>query len=108
MGYPDGGSKYKLHFEQLCKNFRITHFITGAWNPQVNGVAEQIHQVLGNCLINSMNTHPWDEFLAATIIAIRSTIHTTLGTSPAQLVFGRDMILQIQYKAEWVLITQKK
>ena len=52
--------------------------------------------------------HSWDEHLAATAFAIRSTVHTTLGASPAQLVYGRDMILPVQYKADWATITLKK
>ena len=53
--------------------------------------------------------NPWDEYLAATAFVIRSTVHTTLGTSPAHLVYGRDMILPIQYsKADWATITLKK
>ena len=52
--------------------------------------------------------NPWDEYLAATIFTIRSTVHTTLGASPAQLVYRRDMILPLQYKADWTTITLKK
>ena len=52
--------------------------------------------------------NPWDEYLAATTFAIRTTVHTTLGTSPAQLVYERDMVLPIQSKADWATITLKK
>jgi hypothetical protein len=33
--------------------------------------------------------------------AIRSTYHTTLQATPCQLVFGRDMIHNIAFKACW-------
>ena len=52
--------------------------------------------------------NPLDEYFAATAFAIRSTVHTTLGASPAQLVYGRDMVLPVQYKADWATITLKK
>ena len=55
-----------------------------------------------------LEENPKDEYLAATACVIRSTVQTTLGASSAQLVYGRDMILPIQYKANWVIITLKK
>ena len=52
--------------------------------------------------------NPWGEYLAATAFAIRSIVHTTLGASPTQLVYERDMILSLQHKADWATITLKK
>ena len=40
--------------------------------------------------------------------AIRATYHTTLQATPAQLVFGRDMILPIVVQANWHRIKQKR
>ena len=37
----------------------------------------------------------------ATADAIQSTHHTTLKPTPGQLVFGRDMIFPVQFKANW-------
>ena len=112
----DGGSEFKSHFNNMCDNFGIEYLTTGAWNPQANAILESIHQVLANHLrlfdsdgADLGETHPWDEFLTATVFAIRSIVqHTTLGVSLTQLVFGRDMVLPIQCKADWVLITLKK
>ena len=51
---------------------------------------------------------PWGPFLAAAAFAIRSTYHTTLKASPAQLVFQRDMLLPLQFKADWARIREQK
>ena len=51
---------------------------------------------------------PWSSFLSATAFAIRSTYHTVLDATPGQLVFGRDMVLPIQFKADWAEIIQRK
>jgi hypothetical protein len=74
-----------------------------------------VHQVLGNALRNFEleereldKTNPWDEFLTAAAFAIRSTHHTTLQASPAQLVFGRDMFLPITFVADWTRIHQQR
>jgi hypothetical protein len=47
---------------------------------------------------------PWSSFLASAAFAIRSTYHTTLKATPGQLVFGRDMLLPIRFKANWAEI----
>ena len=52
--------------------------------------------------------NPFEPFATAVAYAIRSTYHTTLKATPGQLVFGRDMILPVQYKANWAAITQSK
>ena len=51
---------------------------------------------------------PWKGLLAAAAFAVRATIHTTLQKTPAQLVFGRDMILNINHLANWEYIKQRK
>ena len=52
--------------------------------------------------------NPWKGILSATAFAVRSTYHTTLKKSPGQLVFGRDMILNIKHTANWEYIKQQK
>ena len=40
--------------------------------------------------------------------AIRSTFHTTLGATPGQLIFGRDMLFDLSFKANWKNIKERK
>ena len=51
---------------------------------------------------------PFEEFLTAAAYAIRSAHHTTLGYSPAQLVFGRDMFMPVNFDVDWEKIKQNK
>ena len=51
---------------------------------------------------------PWSTFLSATAFAIRSTYHTVLDATPGQIVFGRDMVLPIRFKADWAAIIKRK
>ena len=39
---------------------------------------------------------------------LQYVVHTTLGASPAQLVFGRDMLLPIQFKADPAAIHESR
>ena len=83
--------------------------------PQANSILEYAHQVLGNCLrtfdLDEQDLDeddPWEEFFTMTAYAIGSTVHTTLGATPGQLVFCRNVILPIKYQADWDVITQRK
>ena len=42
------------------------------------------------------------------MLAIQSTVHTTTQHTSSQLVLGRDAILNINLKANWQLIKQRK
>jgi hypothetical protein len=51
---------------------------------------------------------PWNGILSACMFALRATVHTTTQATPAQLVFGRDAILNVKFDANWTLIRQRK
>ena len=51
---------------------------------------------------------PLQKFLADTAYAIRSTYLTAQWAAPAQLVFGRDMVLPADYEIDWNEITKRK
>lgn len=82
-------------------------------NPQANAIVERVHQTVGN-MIRTQQVQSSDEpnplrgVLAAVGFAVRSTYHTTLQATPAQLVFGRDSILNIRHEADWIYIQHKK
>ena len=85
-------------------------------NPQANAKVKCTHQMLGN-LIWSFELQnnpyidmddPWLGILAAALFAMCSTYHTTLRAMPGQLIFGRDMILNTQYLADWTVIKARK
>jgi hypothetical protein len=50
---------------------------------------------------------PWGIFLSSVAYAICSTFHTTLKVIPGQLVFGRDMVLSINFVTDWGTIEQQ-
>jgi transposase InsO family protein len=84
-------------------------------NPQANAIVEMIHQVIANMVrtfeleTNYLDEEdPWKGILSATAFAVRSTYCTTLKKTPGQLVFGRDMIFNIQHVANWEYIRQNK
>jgi hypothetical protein len=99
----------------MCKNYGTQKKYSTEYNPQSNSIIERIHQTLGNALRTFEleeqeldEKRPWDPFLSATAWAIRSTYHTVLEATPGQLVFGRDMVLPIKFKADWARIITRK
>ena len=51
---------------------------------------------------------PWTPYLASVTWAIHSTYHTVLNATAGQLVFGCDMVVPIQFQADWAQITLHK
>ena len=49
-----------------------------------------------------------DKFLTNAAWAIRSTYHTVLRSSPGAAVFGRDMLFDIPYLADWTEIGKRR
>ena len=100
----------------VTNDYGIKRKVISTRNPQANAVVERVHQTLAN-LIRSQEIQndpyvdeddPWTGILAATAFALRSTYHTTLQATPGQLVFGRDMILNLQFQADWTAIKRRK
>jgi transposase InsO family protein len=93
VGY-DRGSKFKGAFAETIQNYGLTEKVGTAYNPQSNGIIERVHQVIADALrtfeLEKQELHgkdPWTPFLQAASFARRSTYHTTLRATPAQLVF---------------------
>jgi transposase InsO family protein len=109
----DRGTEFMNEFARMVEDdYGISRRSTTVRNPRANSIIERIHQTMGN-IIRTFLLHdtedmsvkdPWQGIFAATMFALRATIHTTLQATPSQLVFGRDAILNVQYKADWTAI----
>ena len=94
-------------------DFGVRNNVITTRNPQANAIIERVHGTIGNMIrsfeVNkSTERNPWQAILAAVMFAVRTTVHTTLQATPAQLVFGRDAIMNIPFKADWRMIKQRK
>jgi hypothetical protein len=104
-------------FCDMCVNdYGIKRKVISTRIPQANAIVERAHQTLEN-LIRSFQLQdkpyydpddPWGGILVAVAFALRSTYHTTLQAMPGQLVFGRDMVLNIQHLTDWTVIKARK
>ena len=55
-------------------------------------------------MAESVDSEAVSDFLDDTAWAIRSTHHTVLQSSPGAAIFGRDMLFDIPYIADWAKI----
>ena len=85
-------------------------------NPQANAMVERAHQTLGN-MLRTQNFQaqadidledPFTGMLSAVGFAMRATVHTTTRATPSQLVFNRDAIHNVSFKADWNYIKERK
>ena len=112
----DRGNEFLAEFKALIEeDYGIPIKPITTRNPQANAILERVHQTIGNIIrtfkINEMvldDDNPWDGILAATMFALRATVHTTSQYTPAQLVFGRDSILNVKHEANWKIIKERK
>jgi transposase InsO family protein len=115
MTYDRHGSFVGAEFQAMLNDYGIKRRPITVRNPQANAIVERVHQVIGNIIRTfELQTNyldeddPWKGILSATAFAIRCTYHTTLRSTPGQLVFGRDLIFNIQHAANWDIIRQQK
>jgi hypothetical protein len=104
----DNGSEFKLHFDALCDSYGIKRKPTSVKNPQANAILERVHGVLMTMLrtaeidmADSVSPKDIAVFLSDAAWAIRSTYHTVLKASPGAAIFGRDMLFDIPFLADW-------
>ncbi len=84
-------------------------------NQQANDVLERVHQVLEQMLCraetdmaDSVTPDDVDVFLDNAAWAICSTSHTVLKASPGAAIFGRDMLFDIPFMADWHKIGEQR
>ena len=104
----DNGSEFKLHFETLCDSYGLKRKPTSVRNPQANAILERVHQTIMAMLrtaeldmTNTVSESDIADFLTNAAWAVRSTYHTVLKTSPGAAIFGRDMLFDVPFLADW-------
>ena len=104
----DNGSEFKLHFETLCESYGLKRKPTSVRNPQANAILERVHQTIMAMLrtaeidmTDTVSESDIADFLTNAAWAVRSTYHTVLKTSPGAAIFGRDMLFDVPFLADW-------
>ena len=99
------GSEFRRNFIPLLKYFSVKPTCTTIKYPQANGILERIHQVVSSMLKTKDLTNvtfdaiaPWSKIVVSMVYVVRCSCRSTLQATAGQLVFGRDMILDIYFQ----------
>ena len=112
----DRGGEFGAEVAAMFKHeYGIKRKMISTRNPQANMV-ERVHQTVHQLIRSAgiRNKADVDEdfefegILSAARKAVNATVHTTLKATPAQLVFGRDALLNVSFQADWDFIKQRK
>lgn len=81
-------------FKAFIKSYGIKHILTAPGHPATNGQAENFVKTLKKSLIATLKSHKNDNIdtaLANFLFDYRVTKHCTTNSSPAKLLFGREI-----------------
>jgi len=113
----DKGSEFAREVsETLTNEHGVKRKIVTSRNPQSNSMIERCHKTLHNMIqsVQIKDRRDLDSFLgfrgilAACQKAMNSAVHTAARATPAQLVFGRDTMLNASFQADWQFIKERK
>jgi hypothetical protein len=89
--HTDGGKKFvnKL-LAELCEMLNVQHSKTAHYHPQCNSQVEVFNKMVKKYLASYVDeiTLNWDKFLPALMLAYNTSYHSTIATTPFELLFG--------------------
>jgi hypothetical protein len=87
----DNGTEFETEFVHLLARLGIKHVHTSAAHPAANGAVERVVQSFKSMLRAHVNAHPehWLQSVAVVRMQYWSRLHSALGVSPHEMVFGR-------------------
>lgn len=93
----DQGRQFEsLLFKQINETLGIQHFRTTAYHPQANGIIERWHRSMKAALKAKANDR-WIDELPLILLGLRTAIKEDIGISPAELTFGKSLMLPGQF-----------
>ena len=116
--YDQGGEFIGSEFQNVLNRAGIQGVPTTVRNPQANAICERMHQTMAQMLKTQLLAVPPQDLndairmvercLASAQLALRATIHHTMGISPGALVFHRDMLFDVPYVTDLLMLRDKR
>lgn len=90
----------------LLERFKIRHLFSTPYHPQTNGLVERFNRTLCESMAKLSNDQQeWDQFIAPTLLAYRTSKNATTKIEPFYLVYGRPAQLPIDQYLENISTT---
>jgi transposase InsO family protein len=86
--------------KELTDRYGIKHCKSSPYHPQANGKMESTNKVLEAILTKTIHLHhkDWADRLPEALWAYRTTWRNTTGHTPYELVFGKQILLPIEFQ----------
>jgi hypothetical protein len=86
--------------KELTDKYGIKHCKSSPYHPQANGQVESTNKVLEAILTKTIHLHhkDWADRLPEALWAYRTTWRNTTGHTPYELVFGKQILLPIEFQ----------
>ncbi|CAF4223468.1 unnamed protein product [Rotaria magnacalcarata] len=93
---------------ELFKKIGITHLYSTPYHPMTNGQIERFNATMDAKIATLSNDKrtDWDEQLPFVTFNYNTSIHTTTGQIPFELIYGRSPILPIDQQQPLVTLSQ--
>eukprot|EP00253_Pinus_taeda_P031758 PITA_31758 len=97
-----GGQFISNLVEKLMEEYKVKHIRSTPYHPQVNGQVESTNKVLEGIITKIVHLHRryWAERLLEALWAYRTTWRNTIGHSPYELVYGKEVLLPIEFQVK--------
>jgi transposase InsO family protein len=82
---------------QLCEMLNISHKQTTAYHPELNGAVKRLHHRLYGRALACAAEATWTEELPFVFLGVRAQPREDTGLSPAQAVFGVQIVLPNEF-----------
>ena len=92
--FSDNGSQFRAEaFQKFLRESKITHTLTAVHSPQANA-SERVNRSIIAAIRSYVkpDQKDWDENLSSICCALRSSVHSGLGSTPYYMVFGQQLI----------------
>ena len=116
--YDNGNEFPGQGFQDILEKHKVKRRATTVKNAQSNRICERMHQTMLNVLKVYAKTtrtdgydqvrHLMEHAIAACVHATRIAVNHTMQHTPGEIVFQRDMLLDIPVIADLVAIRQRK
>jgi hypothetical protein len=85
---------------EITEKYGIKHCKSSPYHPQANGQVESTNKVLEDILTKTVQLHHWDwpDRLPEALWAYRTTWRNTTGHTPYELVYGKQVLLPIEFQ----------